>query len=858
LSTELTPQSQPDLPADGSRQAEGRPSESPEAATSMVGLSLLEAAERRAQGLGNNVEVQTSRTYSQIIHENVLTFINIVIFVLGLAMVILGSPSDALVSVGVIMVNVVVSVAQELRAKRTLDRIALLTRPTATVIRDGREQPIDPAAIVVGDVLVVGPGDQIVVDGQVIGDGRMDVDESLLTGESELIPKVAGDPVYSGSFCVTGKALYEAQRVGAQTVASEITTRARAYRRVLTPLQQEIDLMIRVVLLIAIYLEIMLVIVTVLEGLPIAQSVRMSMVIVGLVPNGLFLSIAVAYAIGAVRMVGRGVLLQQSNSVESLSHVDVLCLDKTGTLTTNRLQFHALQAFGITVGELGTLLGDFIASTSSGNQTSEAIGLEFPGRARRVIEEVPFSSAYKWSGLALDGPPCRGVYILGAPEVLRVHLSPEADVEQQADALAEQGLRVLLFARYPDVVPLRDDQGQPRLPEGLIPLGLVSLNEELRQDARDTLKAFADSGVEVKIISGDSPSTVVALAKRAGLGPEIRAVSGLELAEMDRTQLAQVAVSTTVFGRITPHQKEELVQALRSRGHYVAMIGDGVNDVLSLKRANLGIAMQSGSQATRSVADIVLLRDSFAVLPLAVREGQRIVNGMQGILKLYLTRVFYASILIISTSIIASAGYPFAPKHNALLTLITVGIPSLALAAWARPVPMPRGILIRRLLHFVLPASLTVSMSGLAIYLAHLIPIPAYRLIRSGAHVRSEGEILGSILPLPQTALTTYIILCGLLLILFLEPPAAALVGGNPQKGDRRLTILAGLLLIAFVAITIRADLRQFFDLALLSPFDYVLIAAAAALWSRLLLWVWRTRLLDRFLNVDLSSQGGT
>jgi len=341
--------------------------------------------------------------------------------------------------------------------------------------------------------------------------------------------------------------------------------------------------------------------------------------------------------LGAVRIIGKGALVQQANAVESLSNVDVLCLDKTGTLTANSMVLDKVHAVDIDESELLHLLGDFVASMSIGNVTSEAIGAACSGRALHVGEEVPFSSARKWSALSFDEAALHGVYVLGAPEVLLPSLLTGIDLTAFVDVETSRGQRVLLFARSPSPLPLNDNAGEPRLPDDLIPLGLVSLRDELRPQAQETLASFAEVGIQLKIISGDHPQTVAALARQVGLDSnDIKVVSGEDLTEMDMAQLAQVAEETTIFGRITPQQKERLVQALRSRDHYVAMIGDGVNDVLSLKQADLGIAMNSGSQATRSVADIVLLRSSFESLPQVFHEGQRIRNGMQIILKLFL------------------------------------------------------------------------------------------------------------------------------------------------------------------------------------------------------------------------------
>ena len=815
--------------------------------TNIRGLSDSEVLERRAKGLGNNVKIKTSRSYFEILRENVFTFINNILFVLGAALILLGRTSDAVVSVGIILINVVVSVVQEIRAKRMLDRIALLTRPHATLIRDGKEQLLDPSEIVVGDVLALHPGDQIVVDGDV-KEGTIEVDESLLTGESDLIPKAPGDQVLSGSFCVTGAAYYEACKVGNDSFANMLTSQARAFRRVLTPIQQQINLVIRILLIIAVYFEFILLINTLITNMPIVSSVRMSVVVAGLVPNGLFVAIALSYALGAVRIAGRGALVQQSNAVESLSNVNILCLDKTGTLTANQIRFDSLFALETSEEELRRMLGDFTASGASGNRTSEAIAAACPGSPLKAVEEVPFSSERKWSALSFSESDRKGTYILGALEMLAASLQPGSHFEDQAKAWAEKGLRVLLFAYRPEVLPLFGKERRPALPENLIPLGLISLSDVLRPEVNKTLAAFAGTGVKLKIISGDNPQTVVALARQAGMGPDLVTISGLQLDKMNPAEFAEAAENATIFGRITPHQKEQLVQALRNHGHYVAMIGDGVNDVLSLKQANLGIAMQSGSQAARSVADIVLLGDSFASLPYAVQEGQRIINGMQDILRLFLSRTFYVALIILSTSILG--GFPFTPKQSSVLALLVVGLPTLLLAAWARPGPVPKGSLERRMLHFVLPASLTMSVFGLLVFAGFLFfGIQEYL----AAHPLVEAQdILGIVLPAAQTALVSFSILCGLLLLVFVEPPTHFWAGGDEFGGDRRPAFLALGLMVGYVVFLAMPSLRSFFDFAPISIFGHLVIAAAAVVWMFVIRWTWRSKLVERFFSLDL------
>jgi cation-transporting ATPase E len=838
-----------------------------EVMAAIEGLSEAEVISRRQRGQGNNVRLATSRSYRDILQQNVLTFINVILFVIGAVLISVGRVGDAVVSVGLILMNIVIGVYQEARAKQQLDKIALLTRPKATAIREGQEKVIDPSEIVVGDSLVVRSGDQIVVDGVVVGDGKMDVDESLLTGESDLIPKKSGDTVMSGSFCVSGSAMYEAQKVGAESFANQLTASARSYRVMKTPLQRDIDLVIRLLTLLAMFIGFLLLVSAFLYAVPLVRGVQMASVIAGLVPNGLFFMVIVAYAMGALRIASRGALIQQSNSVESLSNVNVLCMDKTGTLTANRIVFKEAHPIGIDESQFKRILGDYAASVTASNRTSEALETALPGSAQKLIDEVPFSSALKWSAIACDSDALRGVYVLGALEMMQPYLRPGVDLGEQVRQYSDEGLRVLVFAHKPELTTLHDSQSQPRLPQDLTALGLISFTDELRPDALQTLSGFAKTGIRLKIISGDNPSTVAALAKQAGLEGDLRVISGTELSGMNDAEFTQAAEETTIFGRITPQQKEKLVDTLCQRGHYVAMIGDGVNDVLSLKKANLGIAMQSGSAATRGVADMILLNDSFSALPPAFLEGQRIVNGMSDILRLFLTRALMVAFLIVSCAVVG-VGFPYVPKHVSLLTLLTVGLPTLALATWARPGVKKRGLL-RSVIHFVMPASLTVFAFALVVFVAiftlasndlsqvEFTPEQVATYTQSlglGAATLAPDELKSEVAGMiARSALTTFTVLTGILLVVFVEPPTAFFTGGDELSGDQRPTILALVMVIAFVLILLIAPLRSFFELLVLPLNFYVIIVASVLLWMLTVRQVWRRRLFDRFLNIDLS-----
>ncbi len=825
------------------------------AATPATGLAEAEVVARRAAGKGNVAGPPTSRTYAQIVRENVFTFINDVIFVLGVLLVLVGRPLDAAVSLAVIGVNIVVSVVQEVRAKRMLDRIALLTRPTAAVIRDGVEQAVGPEALVLGDLLRVGAGDQVVLDGRLV-DGQVETDESQLTGESDLIPKRPGDPVYSGSFVVNGGGRFVATAVGADSLANRITSGARTFRRVLTPLQGEIHLVIRIALAVVVYLEIVLILNNLLKLVAAGQTVGEAALLVGLVPNGLFVSIAIAYALGAVRIIRFGALVQQSNAIESLSNVDVLCLDKTGTLTANRLSVEAIEPFAGSEADLRSLLGDMVASVAVRNKTSEAIAAACPGTARPLARDVPFSSARKWSAVAFgpDAGAARGVVALGAAEFLRPSLgagaSDEAgwrELRARMDQHTAQGLRVIVVAGHDDPAGLTGEGDDARLPAGMHVLGLVVLSDELRPDARVTLARFAAAGVTPKVISGDDPETVVALARQAGLGPDIRSISGPELDALNDEQLAAVAIETTVFGRITPSQKERLVDGLRSRGRYVAMIGDGVNDVLSLKKANLGIAMQSGSQAARGVADIVLTNDSFASLAPAVEEGQRIINGMQDILRLFLARITTVGLLVVTSLVIGT--FPIDLRNGSALTLFTVGIPTALLAVWAQPGPRVHDSLGRTLARFVVPAAVLSSLAGVAVlYGILVIQLGGVDAVAGRVPVDPAAKIAA--LATAQAALTSFLVFAGLVLVVFVEPPIRFLAVIEPLSPDWRPTILAGLLALVFVFVLWHPIGRSVFALHPLGISEVVFVLAVVAVWTVALTAAWRWRLVERFLGI--------
>jgi cation-transporting P-type ATPase E len=803
----------------------------------LQGLTAQEVIRRRAAGQGNNAKLPTSRSYWQIFRENLLTFINFVFFTLSLLMFVLKRYGDAFLVVVIISTGVVIAIVQEIWAKRKLDAIALLSRPKAVVIRDGQTQEIAPEEIVLGDLLLLQAGDQILVDGQIIGDSRVEVDESLLTGESDLVPKTDGDQVYSGSNCVSGTAYFEATKVGSDTVAYKLVTGARSFRQVYTPLQQEINLLIRALLMLACFLLLLVGISYFSRSYSFADIVQHAAVVAGIVPTGLLIAITLAYGTAAVRMLGEDILIQQTNAVESLSNVNVLCLDKTGTLTTNQINLEATFPIGISDAELRAHLGNYAATTQSPNRTIEALQQACTGECLEIKTEVPFSSARKWSAIV----QATQAYVFGAPEMLAAHVTLTPEMQQCIHSGIQQGLRVLLFARTSDTDWSNvDDPNDLRLPD-LEPLGIIHFSDQLRTNVTETLTAFVRAGIDLKIISGDNPDTVAALAKQAGL-EKVDVVSGIELARSGN--LAQAAATATVFGRITPDQKAQLVQALRQQGKYVAMIGDGVNDVLSLKQANLGIAMESGSKATRAVADIILLNDSFGSLPNAFLEGQRIRNGIRDSLALFLVRISTVTMLVLAIAMVTES-FPLINKHSALLALFGVGLPTGVFPLWAKPGKQrSMGSVINSLLHFAIPATITMTLVSLFVYLLYIVK--AVLDLPGGADIAQIDYTL------PRTALVTILILCHLALLPFLKPPHRAWTGGEPYSGDWRYTIAAIVLTVLLGLIFVIPPVREFYELAALGKRDMLFLGAVAIEWALILRMTWRLKIFDRFLGVDL------
>ncbi|MEV6300550.1 HAD-IC family P-type ATPase [Actinoplanes sp. NPDC051861] len=820
------------------------------------GLTSAEAESRRRAGEANTAVQGGSRGYAEILRTNVFSFFNLILFAIGAALLVLTRYQDALISVGLGLINAVISAAQEIRAKSKLDRLQLLDRVPVLVVRDGRDTEIAPEQVVRGDVIRVRPGDQIVVDGPLLDGGRVEADESLLTGESDPVVKHPGDELRSGSLCVAGEGHQQARDVGAHSYAGRLTAEARRATTDKTPLQRRIEFIVRLVMALTVLMSGAILAQAAIEGFSLLRVVQITAVLSGLVPYGLFFLIALAYTAGAVRIARHGALVQQVNAVESVSNVDVICTDKTGTLTTGQLSVEEIIPFGsFEYAEVSATLGSLAHNATTPNLTAMALAAALPGDVWDVRDEVPFASSLRWSGLVA----AEGTWVLGAPDALaaRLHRPIRAG---EVTARAEQGLRVLLLARASS--PLRDEAGRPDLPM-LEPVGLVALADELRPDVVATVERFRDEGVALKVLSGDDPRTVAAIARRAGIASAPGdAVPGADLDGLDDAALDALVARTAVFGRVAPEHKERIVRSLRRQGHYVAMIGDGVNDARALKQAQVGVAMRSGSAVTRDVADIVLVDDSFAALPPAQLEGRRIINGIGISLYVFLARVAAQGLVILGVTMLG-LGFPYSPTQVGL-TMFTVGIPTVFLTFWARPV-RPDPHLLRNLARFVVPAAVVTATFGTAVYtFLYEMIYHGFTSGRTPDRVIDEFEkytglqyggntdfTTASATILAQTGLSTFFCFASFILILFLLPRSRAFAAWTSPTGDLRPALLVMVLCVLFSAILNVPVLWDYFGLIGPSRPVFFVVLPALLLWYATMTIVLKLQLFDRLLGLE-------
>ncbi|HEX4730892.1 MAG TPA: HAD-IC family P-type ATPase [Solirubrobacterales bacterium] len=762
---------------------------------SVTGLSETEAA-RRLREAGSPHEQATSRSYASIAVANTFTIFNLILAAFGAATIIFGDPKDALF-LGILVANVAIGTFQEVRAKRALDKLAALVVAKATVVRDGEPRQVSVDEVVVGDLVRIGSGDQIPADGDLVRADGLALDESELTGESEPVLRRVGDPVLSGSFAVEGEGDFEATAVGAESHAAQLTATARAFRHPRSPLEKAMDRLLIVMVGTMLPLGIALGISLAVRNVSQSDAVEtLTAGIVNIVPEGLILLVSLTAAVTAAKMARHGILAQQLNAIESLASVSVMCTDKTGTLTEASLRVvELIPAEGVTDADLADTFGTYAASAPTRNTTLEAIhsaGLGDGVTAQEPTATIPFSSRRRWSALELGGRRL----VLGAPEAL-LDGAGAADGEatdagaaggdgslgRRAAAEAAAGRRVLALAS--SGAPLPEAGPDVELSEPLQPLGVVVLAEELRAEAKETIAFFARENVALKVLSGDNPATVGAIARDLGIEATGPALDGRNLPEDDAELLAAVRAAPAI-GRISPEDKARVVRVLSEGGEYVAMLGDGVNDVPALKEARLAIAQGSGTQMARSVSDLVLVSGEFGEVPPMVGEGRQILRNIQRVARLFVSKAIFTAFLVLVIAI-PSGVFPMLPRQFTLTSTFTIGIPAFLLALAPSKGPWrPEGFL-RAIARFSIPAGLA---TGIGILVTYLLARHAF----------------GNDLTQARSATAATVVVSGLAIVFALED----------QPGTRRLVVgllCTAMALLFFGACAIPAA-REFFEIA--------------------------------------------
>ena len=661
----------------------------------MTGLTDEQVNARIAEGKVNADENPNTRTYKQIVRENTLTFFNFLNLVLLVLVLLVGSYKNAFF-VCIIIINTLIGIAQEIRAKKTIDKLAILTARKSVVIREGQKWTVPTEELVLDDVVCLKTGDQVPADARIL-EGGLEVNESLLTGESDNLPKNEGDELFSGSFVTSGEAYCQIIHVGKDNYAAQITSEAKEFKRHNSELKNSLNAILKVISIIIVPLGALL---FYKQYYIVGDTFRDSVVsmvagVLGMIPEGLVLLTSVALTLGALVLANKKTLVQELYCIETLARVDTLCLDKTGTITegtmcvervepyvsTGRVETAAtesesaesteaeaqVQTDSAFMEEIDVIMGNMMYVLKDQNATIDALRERFSAKQDMTPEHViPFSSDRKYSGAVFEE---KGTYLMGAAQFL----FPENNEEltEKCQAYAEEGLRVLVLAHSS-----QNAEGT-ELPEGLEPLALMLLTDVIREEAPDTLAFFDSQEVDLKVISGDDPVTVAAIARRAGLKNADSYVDATTLTTEEELQDAVAQYS--VFGRVTPQQKKAMVQALQSQGHTVAMTGDGVNDVLALKEADCSIAMAQGSDAAKNIANVVLLDSNFASMPHIVNQGRRVVNNIRTAASMFLIKTMFSVMLSLLTIFFGNA-YPFEPIQMSLISACAVGIPTFLLA----------------------------------------------------------------------------------------------------------------------------------------------------------------------------------
>jgi len=772
--------------------------------TTLQGLSSSDVSARISDGRTNDVTDPTSRTIGQIVKANVFTPFN---FLLGILLVIvfaIGEYRDGLFGF-VLVANASIGIFQEVRSKRSLDALAVLNAPHSTVRRNGADVTVASKDVVLDDIIILTLGDQIVVDGEILESTNLEIDESLLTGEADPVDKATSDKVMSGSFVVAGSGVMRATAVGADSYAFQLSSEARRFSLVKSELRTGINRIIKIVGWMMIPIAILLVTSQLASQDGFVPAVQGSVAgLVAMVPEGLVLLTSIAFALGATRLASKKVLTQELAAIEGLARVDTICLDKTGTLTEGSLSLSTVEHLGSSDASSVSAVSVLAAigeSDDHPNPSLAAIVAEYPaGPGWTLTNSIAFSSARKWSAAEFAD---HGAWHLGAPDILLDSATAGSTLTSARERLqhySSRGQRVLLLASSPSGL-----NGES-LPNELVPTALVVLDEQLREAAPQTIAYFGEQGVVVKVISGDSPITVGAVATRCGVPGADTPIDARTLPE-DQEALANVLEKHSVFGRVTPQQKRAMVHALQSRGHTVAMTGDGVNDTLALKDADVGVAMGSGSAAARAVARFVLLANDFSVFPSVVNEGRRVIANVERVSNLFLTKTFYAVVLALAVGI-GRIPFPFLPRHFTIISSLTIGIPGFFLALSQNNRRAMSGFL-RRVLKFAIPAGVIAAIATLT----------AYTLERRSDVPLDQARAV-AVITLFTIAMWVLVILC------------------RPMLWWKYLLVIG--MAVSFVGVLVIPGLREYFDLPLPDARDIASAVGIGVIASAIIEAGWR------------------
>jgi magnesium-transporting ATPase (P-type) len=903
------------------------------------GLDKDEVEQRKQEGIDNSLYFKSRRTRQEMWRENVLSIFNLSLLGLAIIQLLFGRPLDALISLGIMCLNIGVNIFQENFAKMRIKDLLKENEPRVTVIREGNARSIYADDMVVGDMVAFGPGDELLADGIVVDQIDLVIDESMLTGGPRRISKPKGEKIFAGSFCVSGRAVYRVEEIGRDRMITTLIEASSDSRERLTPIEKIVGRVLRGLLVVVAIFTVLLLFNYFKVELPIPVEVynEVAGIIFSLAPAGLFFMIIVTYAASTADLAKVGALMNRARSVEAMAQVNTICFSRERVLTGMRVEIEPSKAGegqeSFSDSRIRQILGDFTRSTSRDNQFIRAIRNNFEGSPREVLDEASYLPVYGWNAITFDDPDLRGTYVLGVPAALEPYLSQESGFEDQTEesqpnqvrklfsrvggffrrsdrqpskietetvevevhetnqdqdspipeevdetppdgedttkphlfrrllnrarrmapggngqsqeeeaqeTLPDQPIELLL-AYYPDPSPLFDENRKPQFPVPLLPLCWFTLSEQVRPEAVPVIRKFFQSGIDVKIFAAERAEQTIALLRKVGLGDlALKVVTGSELSTMDQDESSQSAADNSVFLQCSPEQMNQVVKDLRVKGQYVAVVGDSVNEVPALRQANLAIVHKHSSQAAQSVADIILLENSLEVLERVLEKGQRIVNGLLDILKLYLTQVFYIAMLITAIQIVGF-GFPFRGIQLTVITTLTITIPALGFTLWAHSGVLYGKSLSRSFRHFTVPAAITISLASTF----------AFFYFKS---TTGDTEYV-------HLAITYTLVFIGLVIVLFLRPPIRFLAGGAPVSDDRRISLMVAVLFVLFFITVALSAAIPFLGTTLLldwldSAQDYLIIGIVVLVWAFLLLGIWRIWRLNN--NKSEDSENGS